>query len=160
MFKDKSKKQTETSNLSLSFKSYTLADVNESLSLSCEFVSRLNRFLNWRQKNQKLNSNSHLSPCGPAGESLNLTQPSGKIVRSLNTWKSISASRKNQISKRILTVTRSPFVFKKTREQFAFLNHNKLLNLNLSKPACELTLTHLAQLRLPSELKIKFKLSR
>ena len=158
MFKNKSKKQMNPGNLSLSFKSYTLADVNESLNLSCEFISRLNRFLNFRHGDQKRETHLPLS-LADAGKSLNLTLPCGKAVRSLNTCQSISASRKNQISKRILTVIRSPFVFKKTREQFAFLTHNKLLNLNLSKPALELTLTHLAQLRLPSELKIKFKTS-
>lgn len=156
MFKNKIKKQNQNSKLSLSFKSYTLADVNDGLNLSCEFVSRLNRFLNFRMRDQEFNAYGSFSFL-TTDESLNFSQPCKKAVRSLNTWKCFSANRKKPLSKRILTVTRSPFVFKKTREQFAFLTVNKVLNLSLSKPVCELTLTHLAQLRLPSELKINFK---
>jgi ribosomal protein S10 len=56
---------------------------------------------------------------------------------------------------RKFTVIRSPFVFKKTREQFGLTKHGITLKFNLNGHEQNLLIHYLSLLRLPCECKIK-----
>jgi ribosomal protein S10 len=120
--------------MTLSFTNSINQDLSHSLSLTNEFSARLCRWLIAR---------SHFLK---------------KERFFLELALSISSSMPKQVSfsksKPRFTMTRSPFIFKKTREQFELRRQTRMILLKLNKSQQELILEFLCQSRFPAELKI------
>ena len=56
------------------------------------------------------------------------------------------------------TVIRSPFVFKKSREQFGLFRFTCKLAMRMTKPQAHLLAQHMAATKFPAELKLNFKI--
>jgi ribosomal protein S10 len=139
--------QRGQSQLVLRFRSSIKKDVIKSASLTCALISELGGTLNARyntiyeQKNYVLNRDHQ----NRAHADFN-----SALIAALD----ISKHQSMVQSSALFTVIRSPFVFKKTREQFGLNLYCCDIDLSLSLNQQAFILRSLSQLALPGELKI------
>lgn len=149
--------------LILRYKSYVKKDLIESIRLSHLFVTQLNKFLICRVSSSIPQKNES---CEKVLNCLSLNQSQKYQTRYYNSRvfvdlaaalaKTLCNSSHQKIKQTTsrFTVIRSPFVFKKTREQFGLKKHVCEIVLNLNQNEQEFLLPLLSQLRLPGELQL------
>lgn len=133
MLKLESQNHSKSKQIILEYHSAVESDVSASIALTSRFLHDLRRWLLTRQaKNTIL-------------WDFALRLPVKKAVKSAVK------------STKVFTVIRSPFVYKKTREQFALCKRAYHIPLQLTKAQQSIFVQFVSELKLPAELKIHFK---
>lgn len=146
-----------TNRVELRLKASTKKDLSESLSLSLGFSTNLARFALKRKVNTYENPSPVSKPNSPVNSVVSGLQPFVRRVCGITHYgyalsKLHNQARKTKSTQTRFDVIRSPFVFKKTREQFGLEKHvcTWVVYLNAQEQAH--LQSQLSQLRLPGEL--------
>ena len=159
---NKHKNKIQNVNLKLHFNSFVYDDISLSLKHLNLFAFKLSQSLKAKTmfpafeqvSYDKMKSNFNVKSASIS----NMGACQGlDVVKTLNFLYVASKRKFITPKKHIITVLRSPFVYKKTREQFAFQRYNVKITLTLKRSTAEFLLPMLSQLRLPAELKIRLR---
>lgn len=122
----------------LTFIAISKKDLIESLRLSIVFFDQLEQWL--------LTRSSEASTI----DEYNKYRSFSELARML----SLGIQHKYCVNHKLFTIIRSPFVFKKTREQFKLSKYKCVVRLELTKNQLEIVIKWVGQLQLPGEVKV------
>lgn len=147
--------------LELRFNSYVERDIKLSLRVLEAWALKLSQALNLRntelKKQTQLDLKKDFTMGKSESKSVFVARQDHDVVKALTFLHQASKIKHKIRSSSVLTVLRSPFVYKKTREQFAFQHHCYGVKLQCSRGVAELLVHLLSQLQFPCELKINLR---
>lgn len=146
----RNKSQCVTNRAELCFKAWTKKDLHESLNLSLKLGTNLERFLHHRCNTRVFKARSLNATQDLQGQCKTFKVPLahyGYALAKIHNKAWFTPSKQTRFD-----VIRSPFVFKKTREQFGLAKHAISVKLNLNPQEQAHLQSQLSMLRLPGEL--------